>query len=140
MADKLRDVMTQAPIVLDEKDTAAAAARQMKERDVGDVLVRGADGRLRGIVTDRDLVVRCLADARRDGTTSLGDLCSKEVRTLQADATIDEAVELMRERAVRRIPVTDGVEVVGIVSLGDLAQERDPKSVLGRISAAPATA
>jgi CBS domain-containing protein len=139
MADRIRDLMTPAPLMLTEQDTAADAARLMKEHDVGDVLVRDVDGTLRGIVTDRDLVVRCLAEQRDGEATKLGELCTEDVDTLDADASVDEAVALMRSRAVRRIPIVDQGELVGIVSLGDLARERDPESALGKISAAPAT-
>jgi CBS domain-containing protein len=139
MANRIRDVMTPAPILLSERQTAADAARMMKECDVGDVLVCGDDGRLFGIVTDRDLVVRCLAD-ERDGNTTLREICSTDVSTLAPDASIDDAVSLMRSCAVRRIPVVENGDLVGIVSLGDLAQERDPNSALGRISSAPANA
>ena len=75
MANKIRDLMTPAPIMLSERQTAADAARMMKECDVGDVLVCSDDGRLAGIVTDRDLVVRCLAE-RRGGETPLRELCT----------------------------------------------------------------
>lgn len=139
MANKIRDLMTPAPIKLSESQTAADAARMMKECDVGDVLVCSEDGRLNGIVTDRDLVVRCLADGR-DGNMTLREICTHSVNTLAPDASIDDAVSLMRSRAVRRIPVVENGDLVGIVSLGDLARERDPDSALGRISAAPATA
>jgi CBS domain-containing protein len=124
---------------LSERQTAVDAARMMKECDVGDVLVCSDDGRLTGIVTDRDLVVRCLAE-RRGGETTLRELCTPGVSTLEPGASIDHAVALMRSSAVRRIPVVENGDLVGIVSLGDLAIERDPDSCLGRISAAPATA
>jgi CBS domain-containing protein len=139
MANKIRDVMTPAPIMLSERQTAADAARMMKDCDVGDVLVCGEDGRLAGIVTDRDLVVRCLAEGR-DGDKTLGDLCTRGVDTLTPDASIEDAVALMTDRAVRRLPIVERGELVGIVTLGDLARERAPDSALGQISAAPATA
>jgi CBS domain-containing protein len=139
MANKIRDLMTPAPIMLSERQTAADAARMMKECDVGDVLVCSDDGRLCGIVTDRDLVVRCLAEGRGSEAT-LRELCTPAVDTLEAGDSIDAAVSLMKGRAVRRIPVIENGELVGIVSLGDLAREREPDSALGRISAAPATA
>ena len=139
MAKQIRDVMTPAPIMLSERQTAADAANMMKECDVGDVLVCGDDSRLCGIVTDRDLVVRCLAEGG-NGSTPLRNLCTSDITTLSPDASIDEAVSLMSDRAVRRIPVLEGGELVGIVSLGDLAQERDPDSALSQISAAPANA
>jgi len=135
--EQVRDLMTADPIVLDAEATVAEAARCMRDRDVGDVLVR-IDGKLCGIVTDRDLVVRCLAgeegDPRRQ---SLADLCTQALLTLPPDADVEEAVQLMQENAVRRIPIVDGDRPVGIVSLGDLAIARDRRSCLGEISAAP---
>jgi CBS domain-containing protein len=129
--------MTLEPIVLDANATVADAAKAMKARDVGDVLVR-SDGRLCGIVTDRDLVVRCLAqDPKRSASKRLGDVCSSEIHTLSPDAEVDEAIRLMRKCAIRRIPVVENGSPVGIVSLGDLAIARDRRSCLGDISAAP---
>ena len=139
MASKIRDLMTPGPIAMRERDTAADAARSMKECGVGDVLVCADDGSLCGIVTDRDLVVRCLADARSSNTT-LAELCTAGVNTLDVEASIEDAVALMRRQAVRRIPILENGALVGIVSLGDLARVRDPDSALGRISAAPASA
>jgi CBS domain-containing protein len=136
---QIRDVMTPAPIVLSERQTASDAAKMMKDCDVGDVLVCDDGGRLLGIVTDRDLVVRCLAD-HGGAETLLRDLCSCDVNTLEPEASIEDAVSLMRSCAVRRIPVVERGELVGIVSLGDLAREREPESALGRISSAPASA
>ena len=139
MVKRIRDLMTRSPIVLSEDDTAGDAARMMRDREVGDVLVRANNGTLLGIVTDRDLVVRCLAEDE-GGRAPLSELCTTSVNTLDADASIDDAVSLMRTQAVRRIPVVEEGNLVGIVSLGDLARERDPASALGAISAAPANA
>lgn len=136
-SEHVRDLMTADPIVLDAEATVAEAARCMRDRDVGDVLVR-SDGRLCGIVTDRDLVVRCLAGEDSDPRQqSLAELCTQELLTLPPDADVEEAVQLMQENAVRRIPIVDGDRPVGIVSLGDLAIARDRRSCLGEISAAP---
>jgi CBS domain-containing protein len=133
----VREVMTPDPIVLDGGASVAEAAKAMKTHDVGDVLVR-CDGDRYGIVTDRDLVVRCLADGgdapRRK---RLDDVCSKEIEALEPGADVSEAVRLMEEKAIRRIPVVEDGRLVGIVSLGDLAIVRDPDSALGQISAAP---
>lgn len=133
--ERIRDLMTEQPIVLDASASVMEAARAMRDADVGDVLVQ-EDGKLCGIVTDRDLVIRCLAEPEGSAKT-LGDVCSEEIITLAADAEVDDAIELMRENAVRRIPIVDGDEPVGIVSLGDLALARDRRSCLGEISAAP---
>lgn len=137
MAQQLRDLMTSNPVILESSATVSEAAKQMRDRDVGDVLVQ-KKGALCGIVTDRDLVIRCLADRKDPDSQTLGDICSQELATLEADASVDDAMELMRKRAIRRLPVMDGGAPVGIVSLGDLAEGRDPDSALGRISAAPA--
>jgi len=135
--ESIRDLMTSDPIVLDADATVAEAARCMRDRDVGDVLVR-KDGKLCGIVTDRDLVVRCLAAPDADPREHpLAELCSGPLLTLPPDADVEQAMQLMQEHAVRRIPIVDEDRPVGIVSLGDLAIARDRRSCLGEISAAP---
>jgi CBS domain-containing protein len=117
------------------------AAKQMRDHSVGDVLVTDANGRLRGILTDRDIVVRALAEGKRPEETTCGAICSDEITTLAPKDDSDRAVVLMRTKGVRRLPVIDdGGKAVGILTLGDLARTRDPRSVLGRISAAPPTA
>jgi CBS domain-containing protein len=128
---KLAEVMTRDPVVLPSDAGLDEAARAMKDADIGDVLVT-ADGALCGIVTDRDLVVRGLAD----GKSNLGEVCSRGLYTLSPDADVEEAVTVMREAAIRRIAVVDGNRAVGVVSLGDLALEEDPGSALADISAA----
>jgi CBS domain-containing protein len=93
------------------------------------------NGRLCGIVTDRDLVVRCMADQTKS-EIRVGELCSQELVSVSPDDDLDDAIRLMAERDIRRLPVIEGNNAVGILSLGDLAIERDPESVLGDISAA----
>ncbi|MBW8825834.1 MAG: CBS domain-containing protein [Acidobacteria bacterium] len=140
MVQALTEVMTPAPRCLDSSDTAADAARLMREDDIGDVFVC-VDGRLHGIVTDRDLVVRALADAQRDPRqVRLADISSTDLTVLAPDDTVDEAVELMRERAIRRLPICENGRPVGVVSIGDLAIARDSASALADISMAPANA
>lgn len=108
----------------------------MRDQDIGDVLV--ADGqRLCGIVTDRDLVVRGLAERDDLANCTLDDVCSKDVATATADEDADEAIQRMREKAVRRIAVVDGGRPIGVLSLGDAAIAKDRGSALGDISAAP---
>jgi signal-transduction protein with cAMP-binding, CBS, and nucleotidyltransferase domain len=138
MGKVIRDVMSERPITLSADATLADAARAMREGDFGSVIILNADGSICGIVTDRDLVVRGIAQGRSPTQSTLADLCSREMITLTPDQEIDEAVNLMREKAVRRLPVQEGGRPVGIVSLGDLARERDEKSVLGQISSQPA--
>jgi CBS domain-containing protein len=111
-------------------------ARMMRDQRIGDVLVADRDGTLCGIVTDRDIVVRADAAARPLDKTPVGDICSEEVVKLSPDASLDDAVRIMRERSVRRVPVVHDGKVVGIVTIGDLARHKDPNSVLAQISAA----
>ena len=136
MAQSIRDVMTANPVCCQASATVAEAAQAMKESDIGDVLVMDGDT-LVGVVTDRDIVVRALADGRDASSTKLGDICSRDVVTLTPDASVDEAMALMSDRAVRRIPICEGNRPVGMVSLGDLSFERDTDRALAEISAAP---
>lgn len=136
MATRIREIMTKNPEILDVQSTILDAARIMRDKNIGDVLVRDEDG-LCGIVTDRDLVVRAVAEGMDPSTTTLDEVCSEEVVQLDPDDTVEDAIRLMREKHVRRIPVTEENEIIGVVSLGDLAIERDRESVLGEISAAP---
>jgi len=120
MTRKMRDIMSSAPVCVASTDTVSAVAKAMKEHGVGTALVL-ADGQLRGLVTDRDIAVRVLAENRDPGTTLVGEICSGEVAVLGPDDGVEQAERLVRERAVRRIPVlADGIPV-GMVSTGDLA-------------------
>ena len=139
MATIVRDVMMPRPLSVDAGASIRQAAEVMRDNDIGDVLVVG-DGNLRGIVTDRDIVVRVLAEGREPEATPVAEVCSAELATVEAAAEVDKAAEIMRQRAIRRLPVVDGNEVVGIVSLGDLAREKDPRSALSDISSAPPNA
>ena len=131
----VRDVMTRSPITLDDTTTIRDAAQAMREGDVGDVLVV-RDQSVYGILTDRDIVVRSDADGCDPNRTTVGAICSRYLSRVGPDDPIDRAVEVMRETAVRRLPVVEGEVLVGIVSLGDLAEARDPRSALSGISSA----
>ena len=132
----ISEVMATNVVTLDAKSTAAEAARMMKERDIGDVVVREAD-RVCGIVTDRDIVVRAVAEDKNPQNVTLADICSHDLVTLAPTDSVSDAARVMSERAVRRVPVVENGKAVGIVSLGDLAIERDPSSALADISEAP---
>jgi signal-transduction protein with cAMP-binding, CBS, and nucleotidyltransferase domain len=111
----------------------------MKDQKIGAVLVTQADGSLLGLVTDRDLVVRGMAADRDVDKTLVAEICSTPPVKLDLSATVDDAVRLMRERAVRRIPVVADGKPLGMISIGDLARAKDPSSLLAQISAAPPT-
>jgi CBS domain-containing protein len=135
MARTVNQVMTLDPRTVTESDTLTAAAAQMRDGDVG-VLVVVREGNVVGVVTDRDLVVRAIADGRDPNATTIGDVASETgLVTITEDQPETEAARLMREHAVRRIVVVDGGRVVGIVSIGDLAIELDTDSALADISA-----
>lgn len=136
MAQTIREVMTPKPVTCDASATVADAARKMKESDIGDVLVRDGDT-LCGVVTDRDIVVRALAEGRDPSNTKLGDICSRELKSVGPDDSVDDALNLMREYAIRRVPVIDKGEPVGMVSLGDVSFDREADEALADISAAP---
>src|SRR5262249_27445781 len=113
------------------------AAQAMSQHEIGDVVVK-KNGKPCGIVTDRDIVVRVVGKGMDPKSTNLDSICSYELLTVSPDQNTSDAVKLMRERAVRRLPVVEDGRVLGIVSLGDLALAMDRKSALGDISAAPA--
>jgi len=128
------DVMTPAPSTIGMSDTIQTAAEMMATLDVGALVVQAGHTTV-GIVTDRDLVVRGLAEGL--GLEAMvGEVASEDIVTVGPGLPAEAAVKVMRAAAVRRIPVLDGDTVVGIVSIGDLAVERDPTSALADISEA----
>ncbi|ANJ10687.1 MULTISPECIES: CBS domain-containing protein [Streptomyces] len=137
MTRRIRDVMSPAAVAVEPMTTVARAARLMREENVGDVLVT-YDCDLFGILTDRDIVVRGVADGRDPDATTVGAVCTPPpVVTLDPDDTTDHAAELMRHHAVRRLPVVEhGGVPVGVVTLGDLAVADDPHSAQADISRA----
>ena len=136
MAQTIKDVMTTDPISLSADSTVADAARKMREADIGPVIVLDG-GKVSGIVTDRDIVVRVVAEGKDPASTSLKMIASEQLVTLEPDSSVGDAIALMKKKAIRRVPVVEKGKPVGIVSLGDLAAEREPKSALGKISEAP---
>ena len=134
----VRDVMTKNPLSLPETASLSQAARAMRDSHIGVVLVTDSSDKLAGLVTDRDIVVRAVADGQDPNHVPLSRILSKPEFELKPDSSIDRAVKMMSDAKVRRLPVVDeNGRCVGIVSLGDLAVARDPKSALGRISSAP---
>jgi CBS domain-containing protein len=133
----IADVMTPNPRTVSAGDSLLEAARVMRDDDIGDVIII-RDEQVAGIVTDRDIVIRGIALGHNPEETKIGDVASQDIVTVSPDEPLDRAVSLMRDKAIRRLPVCDEEgKPVGVVSLGDLAVERDPESVLGEVSAAP---
>jgi CBS domain-containing protein len=135
MATTIRELMAPRPVVVPPTSTLAEVAQLMRDGDIGDVIVQDGS-QVRGIVTDRDIVVRAVAEDQAPSDITVDEICSIGLVTLGPDDPIDRAVQLMRENAVRRLPVTEDGRAIGIVSLGDLAIERDGRSVLADISSA----
>ncbi|HWC25108.1 MAG TPA: CBS domain-containing protein [Solirubrobacteraceae bacterium] len=134
-ARSVQEIMAHDPVTVDVSASLADAARLMREHDTG-AIVATDEGKVRGIVTDRDIVVRAIADGADPGRARVDDVCSANVVTLNPQDRLETAAETMRRHDVRRLPVVDGDRPIGIVSLGDLAIERDEDSALADISAA----
>lgn len=136
MADKVSNVMTRDPATCDAGDSLVDAAKAMRDGDFGAIVVTQGEA-VHGILTDRDIVVRSVANGDDPSSTEIAAVCTANPTTLGPDDSIDEAVERIRAEDVRRLPVVDSDgKPVGIVSLGDLAVERDESSALADISAA----
>jgi CBS domain-containing protein len=135
MARTVEEIMTRDPRTVNASDTIVDAARVMNESDIGDVIVVDGD-QIQCIVTDRDIVVRAIAEGRDPQSTSVSDVCTPSVETIEPGASVDDALRKMREADIRRLPVVQDGRPVGILSLGDLAVEQEPDSTLADISAA----
>ena len=135
MAQLVRELMAEPVVTVTADATLAEAARMMRDADIGDVIVVKKTKPV-GVLTDRDIVVRGVAENRTPGTVTAGEICTTDVVSVAPDAEISQAIALMRRAAVRRLPVTEMGELVGVLSLGELAIERDETSVLADISSA----
>ena len=134
MAQTVNEVMTHDPETVEPSASLLEVARRMRDTDVGAILVV-EKGRVSGIVTDRDIVVRGLADGR-EPDSPVGDLCTTDPVTVTPDQKLEDAIQTMRADNVRRVPVIQDGRPAGILSIGDLAVERDQDSALADISAA----
>ena len=141
MADRFRhdqsvgEIMTKDVSTLESSSTIAEAARLMRDNDTGAIVIADG-GDMRGLLTDRDIAVRAIAEGRSPDETTVGEIASTDLVSLEPNSTIDDAVNAMRKANVRRLPVVEGGSPVGIISLGDLAMARDEESALADISSA----
>jgi CBS domain-containing protein len=135
MGRTVEEIMTRDPRTVNAGDPVIDAARIMRDDDIGDVIVVD-DGTVEGILTDRDIVVRGVAESGDPASTPVREVCTTGIEALEPGATVDDALRKMREADIRRLPVVEDGRPVGIVSLGDLAVEREPDSTLADISAA----
>jgi CBS domain-containing protein len=135
-----RDIMTASAECVSVNDTLADAARKLRDLDVGAMPICGDDNRLKGMLTDRDIVVKCIAEGGDPTSTRVSELAEGKPVTIGADDSVEETLRTMKTHGVRRLPVIDGHDLVGIVSQADVAKNL-PDDKLGdlveAISSAP---
>ena len=135
---KLREIMTNPVVRIHPEETVAVAARMLEHNNIGALPVCGSDGRLCGMVTDRDLVTRCLAAGKSPQTTSVREVMTTKIYVGRPDMEVSLAAGLMGREQIRRLPVMENGRLCGLVSLGDLARKEessyDAADALGEIS------
>jgi CBS domain-containing protein len=136
-----RDIMTGSAECASVNDSLADAARKMRDLDVGALPICGDDNRLAGVITDRDIVVKCIAGGDDPSSVKVSELAEGKPATIGADDSVDDVLRTMTEHGVRRLPVIDGHDLIGIVSQADVAKNL-PEDKVGdlveAISSAPA--
>jgi CBS domain-containing protein len=140
MAKTAKEIMTPDAKCIGENETVAEAAKQLAELDVGSMPICGEDDRLKGMLTDRDIVVKVLAQGKDPSSTTAGELAQGTPVTIGADDSVSDALAKMKEHKIRRLPVIDDHRLVGIISIADVATNVDEKEtgdVIEAISAAP---
>ena len=122
---KVRDIMTSPVVKIDPEETVAVAARTLTQYNIGVLPVCTESGKLCGLVTDRDLVTRCLAADRQPERTKVRDIMTNQVTSVQPDMEAGVAAHLMGRQQIRRLPVTENGRLCGLVSLGDLSAREE---------------
>jgi CBS domain-containing protein len=131
---KARDVMTAGATCVKETETLVEAARKMRDLDVGALPICGEDNRLHGMLTDRDIVVRCIAEGGDPATATAHQFEQGKPVTIGADDSVDEALKMMTEHQIRRLPVIDDHKLVGMISQADVARELSGKKTGDTVS------
>jgi CBS domain-containing protein len=139
MAKTAREVMTGGVECADENETVVEAAKKLSQLDVGSMPICGEDNRLKGMLTDRDIVVKVLAEGKDPSSVTAGELGQGKPVTIGADDSVDEALQTMSEHKVRRLPVIDGHDLVGVVTIADLAGAIEDEKVGDLVEAISAT-
>lgn len=124
-----RDIMTANPEIIESDATLTDAARKMRDLQVGFLPVCSTDGQLQGVVTDRDIVVKCIADGGDPSSSTVSHLAEGEPVTIGADDSVEEAMQTMSEYDVVRLPVIDGHSLVGVITRADLARTQSASAV-----------
>lgn len=136
MKMSIRDVMTADPVSVSPAIPVDRIAGMMRDHGIGSIPVVDGD-ELKGMVTDRDIIVRCVALGRQPAATFAEDVCTAEVQTVALNDSTRDAANIMRRHALRRLPVVYGPQLVGMLSIGDVARAVDEQSPLSDISQAP---
>lgn len=123
-----QEVMTPGAECVGAEQTLVEAARRMRDLDVGSLPICGTDNKLAGMLTDRDIVVSCIADGGDPASTRAGDLARGRPVTVEADADIEDVLRVMAEHQIRRVPVIEDSELVGIIAQADIARVLTPQS------------
>ena len=129
MSKKARDIMNEDCECAAENESVAEAAQKLKSLNVGSMPICGEDDRLKGMITDRDIVTKVIAEGRDPASVKVGELGDGKPVTIGADDSVSEAIRTMKEHQVRRLPVIDGHDLVGIVSQADIAKNVEEEEV-----------
>ncbi len=130
MAKTAREIMTGSAECIGENDSILDAAKMMAKSDIGAMPICGEDNRLKGMLTDRDIVVKVLAEGKDPGSTKAGELGQGKPVTIGADDSLEELVRTMAQHEVKRLPVIDGQQLVGVVSEADVAEHATPEQLV----------
>jgi CBS domain-containing protein len=128
MPKTARDIMTGSPECVGENDSIIDASKKLSKLNIGSMPICGEDDRLKGMLTDRDIVVKVLAEGRDPSSTTAGELAQGKPVTIGADDSVQEALQTMANHQVRRLPVIDGHKLIGVVSQADIARAGDDDS------------
>ena len=128
MGKRIRDAMTSSPETVEPGKPATEAAKLMKKANAGMIPVV-QDGQLVGMVTDRDIVLRVIAEGKNPASTTVGEIASAEVVTVAPEQDLDEALHLMAKHQVRRLPVVESGRLIGVLAQADVAREGDAREV-----------
>ena len=129
---EVRDIMTSQVITVGQDEPVTAAVRLLRRYNLGALPVCDSRGKLRGMVTDRDILLRCVAGENDVASTRVSEIMSRGIVTAAPEDSVGRAAELMAQDRVRRLPVTEGGRVVGMLSLADMARRRDCQSECAR--------
>jgi CBS domain-containing protein len=129
MSKTARDVMTGGAECIGENESVSDAAKRMAALDVGALPICGSDNRLKGMLTDRDIAIKVVAAGKDPASMTAGELGQGKPVTIGADDSVDEALRTMKAHKIRRLPVIDGHDLIGVVSQGDLARNVDEEKV-----------